>query len=198
MPVHLSRAIKAKAKRDSISVSKLTERAIRKVLPLVEASVASVPARSSVELEIPENWKEVACIDFTGYLDRDCELRIIYKTPEGGLKAARHSDDEPEVIEDVTREQVTKWLQECVIPEEFAADFSSLDSTLARRAAQWKARDVLGDAVHRTAALNEALAALIYLTEKVGEPLMSQAANDGMMAVAIKESADLREAFLKI
>ncbi len=189
MPVHLSRAIKAKAKRDSISVSKLAERAIRKQLPLIEAAIAE---------EIPKDWKEVAFIDFSGYLDRDCEERVIYKTPEGKLKAARRSSDEPEVIEDVTREQVTKWLQECVIPEEFAADFSSLDSTLARRDAQWKARCVLCDAVHRTAALNETLAVLMYLTEKVGEPLMSREANDGMMAVAIKESADLREAYSKI
>jgi hypothetical protein len=63
------------------------------------------------EPEIPENWKEVASIDFTGYLDRDCEERIIYKTPEGTLKAQRSRSleyDEPSVIENVKREQVVK------------------------------------------------------------------------------------------
>ncbi|PZR80028.1 MAG: hypothetical protein DLM52_00215 [Chthoniobacterales bacterium] len=36
--------------------------------------------REDEKLEIPENWEMVAGIDFTGYLDRDCEERIIYKT----------------------------------------------------------------------------------------------------------------------
>ncbi len=113
MPVHLSRAIRAKAKRENISVSQLAELAIRKQLPLIEAAIA----------EIPKDSKEVACIDFTGYLDRDCEERIIYKTPQGTLKAARHSYEEPEVIENVTRGQVLRWILECVIPQEFEADF---------------------------------------------------------------------------
>lgn len=70
-------------------------------------------------------WEEVAMIDFTGYVDRDCEERIIYKTPKGELKAAKHLAGGEEVIEDVTREQVTRWLTECVIPQEFERDFAS-------------------------------------------------------------------------
>lgn len=112
MPAPLARAIRAKAKRDNITLSHLAERALRKQL--------------AAELEIPKDWEEVASIDFAGYLDRDCEERIIYKTPEGTLKALRSSDpqySEPTVIEDVTREQVVRWILECVIPEEFEADF---------------------------------------------------------------------------
>ena len=182
MPAQLSRAVRAKAQRQRISVSQLFERAIRKQLP---------------QATIPENWAEVASLDFSGFPGRDCEERIIFKTPQGELKA-RRSDEGKVTIEDVTREQVVRWIHECTLPEEFAADFSPLDSTLARRDARRKARDVLGNAVHRTAALSEALAALMYMTEKTGEPLMSREANDGMMAVAIKESATLREAFLNL
>jgi hypothetical protein len=82
--------------------------------------------RSKIDVpNIPKDWKEVAHIDFCGFLDRDCEERIIYKTPEGDLKAARSSSNHGlEAIEDVQRDQVTLWIQECVVPEEFSADFS--------------------------------------------------------------------------
>jgi hypothetical protein len=113
MPAPLARAIRAKAKSENITVSQLAQVAIGREL-------------FRQEPEIPENWEEVAYIDFTGYLDRTCEVRTIYKTPEGTLKALKSSDDaynEPTVIEDVTREQVVRWLHECVIPEEFEADF---------------------------------------------------------------------------
>ncbi len=69
-------------------------------------------------------WKEVAFIDFSGYVDRDCEERVIYKTPDGELKAAKRCENEPEMIEDVSRERVVRWILECVIPEEFEPDFS--------------------------------------------------------------------------
>lgn len=82
-----------------------------------------INGRMRPPLEIPADWKEVASIDFTGYLDRDCEERIIYKTPEGKLKAARSSSG-LEAIEDVSRKQALQWIQECVLPEEFLADFS--------------------------------------------------------------------------
>ncbi len=72
---------------------------------------------------IPQGWREVASIDFAG-LDRDCEERIIYKTPGGKLKASKSCENDPVVIEDVTRKQVVRWILECVIPEEFEPDFS--------------------------------------------------------------------------
>lgn len=77
----------------------------------------------SVAMGIPQDWNEVAAIDFTGYLDRDCEERIIYKTPEGELKASKSFSEGGTVIEDVTRQQVAQWILECVIPEEFEPDF---------------------------------------------------------------------------
>ncbi len=86
-------------------------RAIQKQLPLVRRATCELSRKRDL------GWKEVACIDFAGYLDRDCDERMIYKTPEGGLKPAKHSVDEPEVIEGVTREQVTKWVQQCLIPD---------------------------------------------------------------------------------
>lgn len=80
-------------------------------------------AQQSAMIEVPKTWEDVATIDFTGYLDRDCEERIIYKTPEGTLKAAIY---DPGIIgfEDVTREQVTRWIQQCIIPKEFEHDFA--------------------------------------------------------------------------
>ncbi len=78
---------------------------------------------SPTAMDIPQDWSEVAAIDFTGYLDRDCEERIIYKTPEGELKARKSFAGGGTVIENVTRPQVARWLLECVIPEEFEPDF---------------------------------------------------------------------------
>lgn len=79
---------------------------------------------AGIAANLQPGWNEVAMIDFTGYTDHDCEERIIYKTPDGKLKAARHSTGQVEVIEDVTRDQVTRWLAQCVIPEEFEKDFA--------------------------------------------------------------------------
>ena len=62
-------------------------------------------------------------IDFTGYLDRDCEERIIYKTPGGALKARICIPGKADVIEDVAREEVARWILQCTIPEEFEGDF---------------------------------------------------------------------------
>ncbi len=96
MPAALSRALRAKAKSENITFSELAERAIRKQLPLIERAFASsraqirpsAPAQvQRSRSEIPKTWKEVASIDFTGYLGRDCDERIIYKTPDGALKA---------------------------------------------------------------------------------------------------------------
>src|SRR6266404_292681 len=112
MPRALQEAIHTAAKARNQTFSQFAEAAIRKV-------VAGETPAPTPESEIQKNWQEVASIDFTGYLDRDCEERIIYKTPEGNLKAARSSDEGLEAIEDVTREQVVKWIHECIIPEEF-------------------------------------------------------------------------------
>ena len=111
MPLALKEAVQTAAKRRKLSVSKLVEEGIR------EACAAG----KQPESETPANWEEVTVIDFTGYLDRDCNERIIYKTPDGAFKATK--SDDPEVIEDVTREQVARWIHECFIPEEFEKDF---------------------------------------------------------------------------
>src|SRR2546422_841308 len=112
MPAFLSRAVMKKAKHEHLSFSQFAERAIRKEL----RSSGRYPV-------IPKRWKEVASIDFGGYLDRDCEERIIYKTTEGNLKAVRSAPPGQPTIEDVSREQVARWIHQCVIPEEFEKDF---------------------------------------------------------------------------
>lgn len=89
-----------------------------------EVTQRSKPETRRRPLNIPSTWTEIACIDFTGYVDRDCNERVIYKTPGGKLKAVR-SDvgfDQPNV-EDVSRKDVASWIRQCVIPAEFEADF---------------------------------------------------------------------------
>jgi hypothetical protein len=55
------------------------------------------------------------------------------------------------------------------------------------------ARDTLEDATFRSAALLEALAALLELTEKSDHPKLSESAVEGLQFVAAKEGANLRE-----
>lgn len=149
LPPAARTVIKSAAAARGLTVSQFAEEAIRKelwgrkaskarrgnvALPATRASVrkslvrpmglnASAKEQKPWASAIPQGWTEVAFIDFAGYLDRDCEERVIYKTPEGELKAAKRSENE--VIENVTRAQVVRWILECVIPEEFEADFSS-------------------------------------------------------------------------
>ena len=148
MPARLSRAVRAKAQRQRISVSRLAERAIRKQL------AQQAPP-------IPKNWTEVAAIDFSGFLDRDCEERIIFKTPQGALKA-RRSDEGKVTIEDVTREQVARWIHEAVLPEEFADDFC-----IVPQLDRWLAQIAFMEA-HATPALLRALSCGLSRIIKVG------------------------------
>lgn len=153
---------------------------------------AAQPERS-VGLQIPTTWKEVAMIDFTGYVDRDCEERIIYKTPQGELKAAVSESGRGCVkIEEVSRGDVARWLQQCVIPEEFEHDF------VVRPASPLKCQDELENAIYRTGALNEALAAVVAAYDQANEPMLSSRAVGGLQAIAEKEGAELREAFNRV
>jgi hypothetical protein len=189
-------------KQNQIGRNSKAEAPVAQPKPSTERRVRARVPMPAAGLEIPESWEEVAMIDFTGYLDRDCEERIIYKTPEGTLKASRASDNEqPTVIEDVTREQVLRWIHECLIPEEFEADFrpqianqNSLSDGVSRRDAV-AARDALDNATFRSAALLEALATLLEFSEKADHPQLSDSTVEGLRFIAFKESVNLRGSF---
>lgn len=198
LPLPLSRAITAPAKHEKISVSQMAESAIRNELMNVRMADGKIPGELlKSESSIPRDWEEVAALDFTGYLDRDCEERIIYKTPQGDFKAARHSDDEPEVIEDVTRAQVRQWILECTIPEEFAADFrlNATGPSLVLRRSIFDAETELEDAVDTSTALLEAFGCVIELSDKSGNPCMSEKAIEGLHLLAMQTGRRLRGAF---
>lgn len=153
-------------------------------------------------LNVPRSWKEVASIDFTGYVDRDCDERVIYKTPEGKFKAVRHDVgyDQPNVDE-VSREKVASWIHQCFIPKEFEADFtvSALPKTEEERVSReekFKAGTDLDNAVHHIAGLNEALAVLVTLAAAENDEfLMSKQGLDGLTGLALGTSDELRDAF---
>ena len=126
---------------------------------------------------------------------------MVYKTPTGALMAVtRNASTGKEIIEDVSRQQVARWLHECVIPEEFEADFVVIPAGKneplgARDARIMGAQDALENSVHRASALNETLALLVSAYDKSGEPLMTRAAVNGLRSLASDQGAELREAF---
>jgi hypothetical protein len=204
MPLALKEAVRQGAKKRGITPSLFFEEAIGAEIAHMEAISSRPPP------EIPEDWKEVASIDFTGYPGRDCEERIIYKTPAGDLKAARSSSDQPfEAIEDVQREQVLRWINECVIPEEFEEDFgralqpkpdgvrplSLLETVQLEATTVFNAQTYLEDAADRSAALLEALAALLELTDSSEQSKLSDSAVEGLQLLAMQEGANLRDRF---
>ncbi len=184
MPASLRRGIRAKAKSENITVSQLFERAIQTGLDEEWKDL------------IPDNWEEVASIDFTGLDGYDFEdERIVYKTPGGDLKA-RHSTGEALIVDDVTRAQVVKWILEATIPEEFQPDFRAaeeVNSGNARRV--FDAKTALENAVHTAAALLETLAGAVELSDKSESPRMSEEALEGLQQVAHEKAHELRGAF---
>ncbi len=160
---------------------------------------------SSLAMNIPQDWSEVAFIDFAGYVDRDCEERVIYKTPQGGLKAAKSSSEGGTVIENVTRPQVARWILECVIPEEFEPDFrGALPNVAANGGCELKrltsreievqdARDLLENAVAMSAALLESVAAMLEL-QVTGDSRLEMFPSTvlGIRQLAEEQSSNLR------